>query len=178
MAAGGIFGYALIAVSPTDKDGQPTGWLSSVASIILVAVVLVATLLLIGLRREVYQPTPDVQPITGNLGAMASIEEARRKRREARALAVKDPMMARELKIGRPDSEQGYDDGGLLDLNHATAEQLSVVCGIPHDVAEEVVASRTALGRFLTVEDAIVFGKIGDEHASIVRDRGIIIGER
>lgn len=178
MAAGGLFGYALIAVSPTDDTGQPTGWLSSVAGIILVAVVLVATLLLIGLRREVYQPTLDVEPTTGNLGAMASVEEARRNRNEARKLAVKDPMMARELGIGRPESKHGYEDGGLLELNFATAEQLSAECGLPRDLAEEVVASRAALGRFLTVEDAIVFGRIGEEYAPMVRDRGIIIGDR
>ena len=79
MAAGGLLGFALIAVSPTDDTGQPTGWLSNVAGLILVTVVVVATLLLIGLRREVYRPSVDAEPPTGNQGAMASIEEARRR---------------------------------------------------------------------------------------------------
>ena len=99
MAAGGLLGYALIAVSPTDNADQPTGWLSNVAVLILLAVVLVATLLLIGIRREVYQPSAPVQP-NGNQGAMTGIEEARRKRNEARKLAARDPMMARDLGIG------------------------------------------------------------------------------
>lgn len=178
MAAGGLLGYALIAVSPTDSTGQPTGWLSSVAGFILLAVVLVATLLLVGLRREVYNPSVVALPPNGNQGAMASVEEARRKRNEARRLAVKDPMMARELGIGRPESKQGYDDGGLLDLNFATAEQLSMVCGLPRNHAEEVVAARATLGRFMHVEDAIVYGQIGEEYAPMVRDRAIVIADR
>ena len=178
MAAGSLLGFALMGVSPTDDTGQPTGWLSNVAVLILLTVVLVATLLLIGLRREVYHPSVDAEPPTGNQGAMASIEEARRKRNEARKLAVKDPMMARELGIGRPESKQGYDDGGLLELNSATAKQLSAVCGLPRNLAEEVVASRATLGHFVNVEDAIVFGQIGEEYAPMVRDRGIIVADR
>jgi Helix-hairpin-helix motif len=178
MAAGALLGYALIAVAPTDDAGDPTGWLSNVAGIILLTVVVVATILLIGLRKEVYNPSGAALPPSGNQGAMASIEAARRKRKEARELAVKDPMMARELGIGRPESRQGYDDGGLLDLNLATATQLSEVCGIPQDLAQEVVTSRDALGRFLNVEDAIVYGQIAEEYAPLVRDRGIIVTDR
>jgi hypothetical protein len=177
MAAGSLLGYALVGLSPTDGAGEPTGWLSNAGGLVLLAVVVVATLLLIGLRREVYQPST-AGPPSGNQQAMASVEQARRKRDEARKLAVKDPMMARELGIGRPESNHGYDDGGLLDLNVATAEQLSSVCGLPRDVAEEVVASRAALGHFEHVEDAIRFGQVGEEYEPLVRDRGIVVADR
>jgi DNA uptake protein ComE-like DNA-binding protein len=106
---------------------------------------------------------------------MASVEEARRKRSEARTLAAKDPMMARELGIGRPESPRRYDDGGLLELNFATVEQLSAVCGLPRNLAEEVMAARTSLGRFMHVEDAIVYGQISEEYAPMVRERGIVL---
>ena len=177
MAAGGLLGFVLVGLSPTDKTGQPTGWLSNLGAVVLLAVIVVATLLQIGLRREVYQPVAAGLP-TGNQGAMASVEAERRKRSEARKLAVKDPPMARELGIGRPESSRGYDDGGLVELNFATAEQLSAVCGLPRDVAEAVVESRTALGRFEDVEDAIRFGQIGEEYAPMVRDRGIVVADR
>ena len=178
MAAGGLLGYALLAASPTDTTGQSTGWLSNVAVLILLTVMVVATLLLIGLRREVYNPAAIALPPNGNQGAMASVEESRRKRNEARKLAAKDPMMARELGIGRPESKTGYDDGGLLELNLATAEQLTEVCGLPRDLAQEVVSSRAALGRFIHVEDAVVYGQIGEEYAPLVRDRAIVIADR
>ena len=178
MAAGGLLGFALMSVSPTDDAGEPTGWLSNVAGLILVTVVVVATLLLIGLRREVYRPSVEAGPPTGNQGAMASVEEARRRRNEARRLAATDPLMARELGIGRPGSKRGYDDGGLLELNAATAEQLSAVCGLPRNLAEEVVAARATLGRFVAVEDAVVFGQISEEYAPMLRDRGVIVTDR
>lgn len=178
MAAGGLLGYALMGVAPTDSTGEPTGWLSSVAVLILLAVVVVSTLLLIGLRREVYNPSVVAAPPNENHGAMARVEAARRKREEARKLAATDPMMARELGIGRPASSRTYDDGGLLDLNSATAEQLSSVCGLPGNLAEKVLASRTELGRFLHVDDAIVYGEIDEEYAPRVRDRAIVISDR
>ena len=177
MAAGGLLGYALMAVSPTDGTGQPTGWLSNVAALILLTVIVVATLLLIGLRREVYGPSVVALSPTGNQGAVASVEEARRKRNEARRLAVRDPMMARELGIGRPESKRGYDDGGLLDLNFATTDQLCAVCGLPGNLAEGVVAARASLGRFMHVEDAILYGQIGEEYAPMVRDRAVVIAD-
>ncbi len=178
MAGASLLGYALIAASPEDDTGSPTGWLSNVAVLILLGVMLVASLLLIGLRREVYNPAVVAMPPNGNQGAMANVEAARRARNEARNLALKDPMMARELGIGRPQSRAGYVDGGLLDLNLATAEQLSAICGLPRNQAEAVVASRDTLGRFLTVDDAIIFGQIGEDYAPMVRDRGIIIADR
>ncbi|WP_199286976.1 helix-hairpin-helix domain-containing protein [Nocardioides houyundeii] len=177
IAGGSILGYALIAMSPEDSTGSATGWTSNLAAVILLSVMVVATVLLVGLRREVYQLTVGA-PRPGNQDAMASVEATRRKRDEARKLAVKDPMMARELGIGNPQLRQGYDDGGLLELNFATAEQLSVVCGLPPTMAEQVVTSRATLGRFLHVEDAIVYGQVGEEYAPLIRDRGIVIADR
>lgn len=178
MAAGGLLGFALVGSAPTDATDTPTGWMSNVGVVILLGVMLWATLLLIGLRREVYQTSVPVASPDGNQGAMSNIERARQKRNAARTLAAKDPMMARELGIGRPESTQGYDDGGLLELNFATADQLSAVCGLPHEVAEGVVASRASLGRFLQVEDAIVFGQISEDYTPMIRDRGIVIADR
>lgn len=47
-------------------------------------------------------PPTQVRP-DSNAAAVASVEAARRKREEARGLAQRDPQMARELRIGRPD---------------------------------------------------------------------------
>jgi hypothetical protein len=175
IGAASLLGYALMAASPTNDAGEPTGWLSSAAGLVLLTVIVVACVLLVGPRREVYNPSVVPQLPTGNQGAMASVEEARRKRSEARTLAAKDPMMARELGIGRPESPRRYDDGGLLELNFATVEQLSAVCGLPRNLAEEVMAARTSLGRFMHVEDAIVYGQISEEYAPMVRERGIVL---
>ena len=178
MAAASLAGFALIGLSPTDAKGEPTGWLSSLGAVDLMAVMLVASLLLIGIRSEVYRPAGQVVPRTGNQLAMAGVEEARKRRGEARALAIRDPMMAREVGIGRPESTRRYDDGGLLELNFATAEQLTALCGLPPHLAASVVAARESLGRFLTVEDAIVYGQVSEDHAPMVRDLGIVVADR
>lgn len=183
IAAASITGFVLIGLSPTDEAGDPTGWLASLGAVLMMSVMLVASLLLFGLRREVYRSSLVAAPLlatppSGNQDAMAAVEKARRRRDEARALAVGDPMMARELGIGRPDVDLGYDDGGLLDLNAATPAQLSAICGVPPDVARDVVTARSGLGRFLVVEDAIVYGQVGEEHAPALRDRGLVITDR
>jgi DNA uptake protein ComE-like DNA-binding protein len=65
-----------------------------------------------------------------------------------------------------------------VDLNFATPEQLSAVCGLPPEMAQEVVAARVQLGRFDIVEDAIRFGQVSEDHAPLVRDRGIVVDDR
>jgi hypothetical protein len=178
LAGTGLVGWVLIMVSPSDDQGDPTGWLPSVATLLLLAVVVFAAVKLVGLRREVYpNPAPTFRPPTGNEAAMAGVEEARRRRDEARRLALRDPMMARELGIGRPGSKQ-FDDGGLLDLNLATEDELTAICRLPREAAGAVVAARARLGRFLQVDDAIAFGQVSEEHVPMVRDRGIVIAER
>ena len=180
FAAASILGWTLIGLSPEDADGVTTGVLPSIATVIMLAVMVTATLLLIGLRREVYQSPGVPRSADRNETARAKVEENRRKRHQARELAEKDPMMARDLRIGRPvlGSTENYDDGGLIELNFATAEQLTTVCGLPPEVATAVVEARTRLGRFQLVEDAITFGSVTEDHAPMIRDRGIVIDDR
>lgn len=47
-----------------------------------------------------------------NPGAMEGVMAARQKRVEARAVAQRDPLMVRDLRIGRPDLPRYFDDGG------------------------------------------------------------------
>ncbi|WP_181309987.1 DUF2510 domain-containing protein [Nocardioides campestrisoli] len=175
FAAAGLVSFILLGSSPEDAEGTPTGWAADAGGLMALTVMLVATLLLIGLRREVYRPRVVMAPPVGNAGAMATVEAARRRRAEARQLAARDPLMARELGIGRLESQHGYDDGGLVDLNAVSAQQLSAVCGLPPETAAQVIESREALGRFTQVEDAIVFGQVSEVHAPVLRERAIVI---
>ncbi len=174
-----LSGLGVIGVALGGAANDETVW-SSFSSLAIVGVVLVACLMLISVRREVYQGTATSvvgPPPSSNDRAVAGVNEARRKRAEARALAAKDPMMARELGIGRPASPHPFEDGGLLDLNAATAQELSDVCGLSPALAQEVVEARTTLGRFLHVEDAVAYGRVSEDDAALLRDRGIIIKE-
>ncbi|WUI00176.1 helix-hairpin-helix domain-containing protein [Spirillospora sp. NBC_00431] len=77
-------------------------------------------------------------------------------REEARALAAEDPALARELRIGRPDVPRTYDDGGLVDVNHAPPEILAALPGMTPEMVERVVRRREEHGGFVSAEEMAV----------------------
>ncbi|WP_433474771.1 ComEA family DNA-binding protein [Spirillospora sp. CA-142024] len=77
-------------------------------------------------------------------------------RDEARALAAEDPALARELRIGRPDVPRTYDDGGLVDVNHAPREILEALPGMTPEFADRIVRRREQTGGFLSAEEMAV----------------------
>ena len=77
-------------------------------------------------------------------------------REEARTLAAEDPALAHELRIGRPDAPRTYDDGGLVDVNHAPAEIIAGLPGMDAELASRVVQRRETQGIFISVEEMAV----------------------
>jgi DNA uptake protein ComE-like DNA-binding protein len=100
-------------------------------------------------------PVVTVPPHDPNPVAMAGVMAARQKRAEARAVAQRDPLMARDLRIGRPDLPRYYDDGGLVDVNSAPAETIAKWLGLSAAEAAQVVQVRQQLGRFEHVDDLL-----------------------
>lgn len=174
FAVAGFLPMLLIGPAPETAQGEPTGFFATLGGLLAMAVMLVASLMLIGIRRQVYDRVLIKAP-SRNQGAMASVAESRRRRTEARRIAVTDPMMARELGIGRPSLDR-YDDGGLVDLNLASAQELVAVAGLSEEAAQGVVEARQAIGRFLSVDDAIVYGQVSEDQTDLLRERGIVIG--
>lgn len=172
-AAISVLGFALIGVAPVDADGSPTGTLSNVGAVLLLGVMVVAIVQQIGLREDVYGQPRASLPTTDNRSAIDRVEEVRARRREARSLAHKDPFMARELRIGRPDLPRDYDDGGLVDLNSAPAPAIAECCQITPSAAQQLVTVREQIGGFGSVEEAIVYADVSS--ASGLRERGIVI---
>src|SRR4051812_29426371 len=72
-------------------------------------------------RRE--PPRPSGDP------ALAAATERLSERRAAQALALKDPALARELGIGRPDIA-GAHPRGVVDVNHANVEAIMATAGV------------------------------------------------
>ncbi|MEV5825750.1 helix-hairpin-helix domain-containing protein [Spirillospora sp. NPDC052242] len=94
-----------------------------------------------------------------NLANEHAIEVAkfrRTLREEARELAARDPALARELRIGRPDEPRTYDDGGLVDVNHAPPNIIAALPGMTPELAERVVRRRAETGPFISVEEMVV----------------------
>ena len=75
---------------------------------------------------------------------------ARERQAYARELATADPELAREALIGRSG---GFDEGGVVDVNHAPVEDIADLPGIDAGTARRIVAAREGVGGFSTLED-------------------------
>ncbi|PRY21069.1 BTAD domain-containing putative transcriptional regulator [Pseudosporangium ferrugineum] len=67
---------------------------------------------------------------------------ARTLREQSRQFAAFDPVRARLLGVGRPDLVRLFDDGGLVDLNHAPGHELARLPGISPEAAHRIVIGR------------------------------------
>lgn len=89
--------------------------------------------------------------------AIARLKQEEQARDNARALAAKDPHMARELGIGRPDrAGRDYPDGGLVDVNHVPADVLTGVLGMPAALAQQIVSTREQAGTFASYDELLM----------------------
>jgi hypothetical protein len=118
---------------------------------------------------------PPQPPYDPNSAAVAGVHAGRAKREEARAIAGRDPQMARDLRIGRPDLPRQYDDGGLVDVNSAPAEVLRDALGLTGDQATQVVDARQHLNRFEHPDDLINLAGLEPSTFDTVRDRIILL---
>ena len=85
-----------------------------------------------------------------------AIARQQRKRREhARAIVAKDPRLAVDARIGRPDLPGDHDDGGLVDVNRVPAAALAALPGIDANLAERIVQTRKGVGGYSSLDDLI-----------------------
>ncbi|TNY34858.1 ComEA family DNA-binding protein [Thermomonospora catenispora] len=103
-------------------------------------------------RRRVFDPE-GTAGLAGNERAIALARRRRLMRAKARELAERDPGLAKELGIGRPDLPRRYDDGGLIDLNHAPAQTLTRLPGVTEEMARRIVEVRAQTGGFVSAEE-------------------------
>jgi DNA uptake protein ComE-like DNA-binding protein len=82
--------------------------------------------------------------------ALQAAQTAEERRAYARELARRDPSFAREAAIGRSG---GFDEGGVVDVNHAPVEDLADLPGIDAATARQIVAVRDGVGGFSSLED-------------------------
>lgn len=160
-----------------DPDGTVGGFLSTVLGVGAILIITAACVQLRPLRRAAYglDDRHRVEPPAPDRAVVQALA-ARQRRHEARALAERDPNLARDLNIGRPDRPRDYDDGGLVDLNSTPTELLMSVCGLDRDSAERVVAARQrwATG-FFSVEEALAYVELSERDANVLRDRGMVL---
>ncbi|MDI6101275.1 helix-hairpin-helix domain-containing protein [Actinoplanes sp. NEAU-A12] len=109
--------------------------------------------------------------------ALAKAQWRLARRAEARHLQATQPSIAAELMIGRPDLPgRQYDDGGLVDVNHAPAEWLMRMLSIERPLAERIVEARQLHNGFATPEELIVYCEgLTPAKLELFRDRLLFI---
>lgn len=84
--------------------------------------------------------------------------QARARRQLARQFAAVDPAGARQAGIGRPDLLRAFDDGGLLDLNHAPVQEIARLRGVGPAEAQRIAQDRYQRGPYLQTSDLVTRG--------------------
>ena len=115
------------------------------------------------LRERVFPPP--APPTIASDPAVAAALTARQRRDQARALAERDPALARELSIGRPDLPREFDDGGLVDVNRVPASVLVDRLGLSALEAGRVAQTRDHLGGFSGPAELAVYAELSDATA-------------
>ncbi len=83
---------------------------------------------------------------------------ARARRNLARQFAAVDPVGATQAGIGRPDILRFFDDGGLLDLNHASPQDLARLAGVTVFEAHRIGVDRYRHGPYQEPRDLVMRG--------------------
>lgn len=168
--------FTLVAGAAFYVSGQPEGTTSGAVDAVVVVAVLGSMVLgitvLTRLRREVYRLGESEGPNTEVDPAVRHVLKARTKRAQARDLASTDPLMARELRIGRPDLSGDYDDGGLIDIASAPGSVIAQVLELSPEQAAEIVAARDTA---ITVDDLFSLADLPTSAWDRIRDRAVII---
>lgn len=146
--------------------------------------IVVAVVHLVWLRRQVWPPRPAGQVAEASRvaeagrddPAIAAARAARQRREQAREIVGTDPALARDLRIGQPELPGDYDDGGLVDLNSASASAIADICGIELELAHRIVDTRVASGHpFQTVEDVFIFVELPVEVWQRLHERAVTV---
>ncbi|GAA2577362.1 helix-hairpin-helix domain-containing protein [Actinomadura fulvescens] len=125
------------------------------------------------IRRRVFDP--DGLSGVDNDAVIERVRRQRLLRDKARKLALDDPGLARELRIGRPDLPRQYNDGGLIDVNHAPAEALTLLPGITPELAVRIERVRAETGGFMSAEELSAVAGLPPSLTADVADYAVFI---
>jgi len=125
------------------------------------------------IRRRVFDP--DGLSGMGNDAVIERVRRQRLLRDKARKLAADDPGLARELRIGRPDLPRQFNDGGLIDVNHAPAEALTLLPGITPELAVKIQRVRAETGGFMSAEEMSAVAGLPPALTSDVADYAVFL---
>ncbi|NGN67687.1 hypothetical protein G5C51_27775 [Streptomyces sp. A7024] len=178
-----LLSLGLLTVVPFVRKSRPRrGWELPIAAVVSLAAVLgfaagdedagTTLLVLAWLGGTVYVAAALLTGAPGGDASDRALDDARTResrRRKARELVEKDPAVARELGIGRPDLDLPYDDGGLIDVNTAPAPVLARHLSWTPEETQSVLDARARLGRFAGSLELIAYTDIAPPRVDAAR---------
>jgi hypothetical protein len=117
-----------------------------------------------------FRPMPQAAGSLASEQALTAARARMHRRRQARELAEHNPVLARDLKIGRPDLPHDYDDGGLVDVNQAPGDVLVSCLGLTPAESAAVIAARDQIGKFSSPEELSVYAQLPPGRVDALRD--------
>ena len=151
----GAYGLVAVVTFYFEGSSNDNSWQSNAGAAIALVAGAVATAQAFAIRERLIRPSRPTDKGRSD-AALAHATEVLRLREQARHIVSVNPALARELQIGRPDRSRGFDDGGLVDVNHVPLEYLVHVLGIDRSTAEQIVDVRDGVGGFSSVDDVSV----------------------
>jgi hypothetical protein len=120
------------------------------------------------IRSRVFAPADD-------LDDAVALVDARKELRDAARDAAQDPVVAWELRIGRPDLPRTFDDGGLVDVNHVPPPVLASLPGMTPELVNRVVWVRNQRSGFVSVEELSAFAELPPDLTGILDEYVIFL---
>jgi hypothetical protein len=138
------------------------------AAALLLGLMVVPTAHALAVRRRVFEPRAQDPALVAAL-------QARERREDARAILARDVNLARELRIGRPDLPRQFDDGGLVDVNHAPVPVFVHVLGLSEADAAQLATTRERVGGFATANEVIAYTDLSPALVDSLRQRLVFL---
>jgi predicted lipid-binding transport protein (Tim44 family) len=179
LGVGSLLVFLLDGLAPTDSSGASTGVFSALSTVLTIALLAAGVLLALRWRGPLFPPVVSsrIAMLNANLvpPPVAQAQARRALRQQYRALAERDPALAREIGVGRPHLARELDDGGLLDLNSVPAPTLMAVAELTQEQADEVIALRTQRHGLATVDELVVYGTLPPTVVDRLREYAVFL---
>ena len=149
--------FALAVVGIVASDPNSSAYSSSISTAVILPAWIGGTVHGVVLRSRVLRLRASLSDPLVKLA-----RERRSRRQSARHILHREPALARDLRIGRPDLPRQYDDGGLVDVNHVPEHVLTTALGITPEQARQIVTERQRMGGFSSIEELVTRGLLPD----------------
>ncbi|QKW38741.1 helix-hairpin-helix domain-containing protein [Actinomadura sp. NAK00032] len=164
---------ALVAAMLATADSERGSTADSVFVLTWVLSWLGGTLHTLAVRHRVFSSRSI--PPSSLQHAVLETKRRRELRAHAAEIARTDPQLALELAIGRPDLPRTFDDGGIVDVNHAPASALATIPGIRPAHAELIVRMRQDLGGFTSAEEVAAMTDLPPHLTPVLKEHAVFL---